>query len=249
MRTLFSLVLVLSSITWSSAQIKTPQPSPSATLMQTVGLTNFEVKYSRPSMKGRKIFGDLVPFDVMWRTGANKNTTVSFDTDITIGDQSVSKGTYALFTKPSRGNWEIYLYKNTENWGTPEEWKDDMVKAKLSLAMKKTEGAVETFTISFDDITNNGAMLSISWENTLLSIPVGVPTKKAAMASIEKAFGEPTARDYYMAASYYMDEQMELKTAKEWIDKAVAMDTKEEMFWIWRKQALIHDALDLVKQL
>ncbi len=104
------------------AQIQTPQPSPYQKIEQTVGLSTVTVEYSRPSMKGRKIFGGLVPYDKLWRTGANRNTIVSFSDDVKIGSTTLKAGNYAIFTKPNPQSWEIYFYSDTNNWGTPQKW-------------------------------------------------------------------------------------------------------------------------------
>jgi len=115
----------------AQAQIETPAPSPASTLTQVVGLTDISVEYSRPSMRGREVFGNLVPYGAMWRTGANKNTIVSFSTDVTLGGQKVKAGEYAVFTKPSASTWEIYFYSDTNNWGTPREWDESKVAASI----------------------------------------------------------------------------------------------------------------------
>ena len=103
-----------------NAQVKTPQPSPHSTLTQVVGLTDVTVDYSRPSVKGRTIFGDLVPFGKLWRTGANANTTVTFSDDVVIKGTTLKKGKYALYTTPKADMWEVIFYTDSDNWGTPE---------------------------------------------------------------------------------------------------------------------------------
>jgi len=122
----------------SNSQVETPQLSPRANVEQTVGLTNFELDYSRPSVRDREIFGELLPYGEMWRTGANKNTTLSFDTDITFGGKEVKSGTHAVFAKINKDSWDIYLYTDTENWGTPEKWEDEKVVCSISVPVEKT---------------------------------------------------------------------------------------------------------------
>ena len=132
MKKLVFLVSVFLVSMTMEAQITTPQASPSSTLKQSVGLTDVTVEYSRPSMRGRTIFGDLVPYGKLWRTGANKNTTLEFSTDVTIDGQALKAGTYAIFTKPGESSWEIIFYSDTDNWGTPQKWDDSKVAAKTN---------------------------------------------------------------------------------------------------------------------
>lgn len=224
-----------------SAQITTPQPSPKAKLEQKVGLTDVTVTYSRPGKKGRTIFGDLVPFNKIWRTGANENTTVTFSNDIVIDGKTLKKGTYALYTKPNANSWEIYFYSDAKNWGNPKKWDDAKVALKTSVTPTKTPLNVETFTIEINDITNNSANLYLLWDTTSASIPFTVPTDKLVTASIEKTINpKPKAGDYYGAAVYYLDAGKDINQAKQWIDKAVEMNQNDPKFWILYRQALIH---------
>jgi hypothetical protein len=221
------------------AQVRTPQPSPLATLNQVVGLTNFEITYSRPSMNEREIFGGLVPYGELWRTAANKNTMITIDDDITIGGKSLKAGTYALFSRPGKKEWNFYIYTDTENWGTPREWKTENIAAEFKVNSQKLSEAVESFTIDFNNFTKNGAHLVISWEKTSVHIPVEVPTDKKVMASIEGAMKDPKPNDYYSAAVYYMQTDRDIEKAKMWIDKA--MESRDDKpFWMLRQQSLIY---------
>lgn len=226
---------------WATAQIQTPPPSPGSELTQMVGLTEVVVKYSRPSMKGRTIFGDLVPFDKVWRTGANANTTVSFSDPVTVGEAALPAGTYALYTKPGQESWEVYFYTDSNNGGLPAQWDDAKVAASVSVPVYNMSDQVETFTITIDDLTNNGASIGLMWANTYVAVPFGVPTREKAMRSIESAMRGPGANDYYAAASYYHEEGQDLQKAREWIDKAVSMNG--DAFWMSRRQSLIYAAL------
>jgi len=123
---LLSLFVVALS-TNITAQLKTPAPSPSSKIEQKVGLTDVTVEYSRPSMKGRAVFGNLVPYGKLWRTGANQNTKVTFSDDVTIDGKTLKKGTYAVYTKPGKDAWEVLFYSDTNNWGTPQNWDDAKV--------------------------------------------------------------------------------------------------------------------------
>jgi tetratricopeptide (TPR) repeat protein len=220
------------------AQLTTPQPSPASTLKQQVGLSEVTVEYSRPSMRGRTIFGDLVPYDQLWRTGANMNTTISFSDDVTIGDQALKAGTYAIFTKPGATSWEVYFYTDTNNGGTPESWDESKVAARVTAEVYTMPVDIETFTISIDDLHNNGGTLGMLWEKSYVGVKFGVPTVEKAVKSIETVMNGPSANDYYAAAAYYHEEGKDLKQAKEWIDKAVSMNA--DAFWILRRQSLIY---------
>ncbi|WP_445382013.1 DUF2911 domain-containing protein [Robiginitalea sp. IMCC43444] len=220
------------------AQIQTPQPSPAAEVQQAVGLTEVNLKYSRPAMRGRVIFGGLVPFDKVWRTGANANSTISFSDDVKIDGQEIKAGTYAIFTKPGKENWEVYFYSDTSNWGTPSSWDESKVAAKTTVNTQELNMPVESFTISIDAIHNNGATLGMAWDKTYVGVPFSVPTREKAMASIESAMAGPSGNAYYSAASYYYEEGLDMDKAKMWIDKAV--ETNPDAFWMSRRQSLIY---------
>lgn len=224
-----------------NAQIETPAPSPFSKLEQKVGLTDVTMEYSRPSMRGREVFGNLVPFDKLWRTGANKNTIISFSDDVTISGSTLKAGSYAVFTKPGKTTWEVSFYANTENWGTPEEWDESLVAAKAIVQVYSLPMSVESFTITIDDLNNNGASLGILWDKTMVSVPFTVPTDAKASKSIEKIMQGPSANDYFAAASYNYEAGKDLKQAQEWINKAVSMNDKA--FWMSRKQSLIYAKL------
>ena len=234
--TLFLFVALLSFAV--DAQLQTPQPSPASELKQTVGLTEVVVKYSRPSMRGRKIFGGLEAYGELWRTGANKNTTISFSDDVTIGGKEVKAGSYAIFTKPGEAVWKVIFYSDTENWGTPRKWDASKVAATVKVPVLEMPVDVETFTITIDDLHNNGATLGMLWERTYVGVKFEVPTAKKASKSIETVMAGPSAGDYYSAASYYFEEGKDLSKAKEWIDKAVEMNP--EAYWVMRRQSLIY---------
>ena len=241
MKATFIKIMLCASVFVGQAQVKTPMPSPKATNQQVVGLTNVTVEYSRPGVKGRKIFGDLVPFGKLWRTGANKNTTISFDQAITVGKTTIPAGTYALFTKPNKKNWEVILYKDASNWGTPRQWDDSKVVMSTSVAVKTLANSVETFAIDFRDIHNEGASLVFSWENSQVSLPFTVNTNEVVLQSIEaNMVKNPKAKDYYNAANYFLEHNLDLQKAEQWIEKANQMTEKKPRYWYLRKQALIY---------
>ncbi|MBL6870879.1 MAG: DUF2911 domain-containing protein [Flavobacteriaceae bacterium] len=236
MKHLKLIILLCSGL--AVAQIQTPQPSPSTTLEQVVGLTEVKIEYSRPAIRGRTIMGDLVPYGSLWRTGANKNTTLSFSDPVTVGGQALAAGTYALFTRPGKSLWEVFFYTETENWGTPQEWQSKSVAAVIEVPTQSLAEPEESFTISINELTNTGANINLSWENTRVTLPLEVPTDEKTMASIKETMkGTPKAGDLYQAAVYYRESGRDLQTAKKWIGKAIEMDPGK--YWIYRQQALI----------
>lgn len=227
----------------ASAQIETPQPSPSAKLSQSVGLNTIEIEYSRPMKRDRVIFGDLVPFDKLWRTGANKNTILTTSDIVIFGKDTLQAGTYSIFVKPMKaGDWEMYFYTDTENWGTPENWDDSKVAVKTMASVQATKDAVESFTISIDNVDMDAAHLAFTWDKTKAIVSFNVPTNKRVAASIKSVLAGPKAGDYYKAADYYLSQKMELPTALEYIDKALTM-RDDQPFWYLRRKALIQAEL------
>ena len=246
MKKLVLFTLLLSGcLAWS--QIEAPQPSPAAKVEQKVGLTDVTLNYSRPSMKGRVVFGNLVPYDVMWRTGANANSVVTFSDEVTIGCKTLKKGSYAVFTKPSAGSWSVYFYADTNNWGMPANWDDSKVAAMINVPVQKSSIPTETFTMEIGDVSNNGATLHIRWENTHVSVPFMVPTESKTLANINKVLAGPSSGDYYTAAVYYLEEGKDIAKAKEWMDKAISMSPSPQ-FWQYRQQSLIYAKAGLKKE-
>ena len=226
----------------AEAQVKTPQPSPFATVKQVVGLTDVEVDYSRPGMKGRTIFGDLVPFGKLWRTGANANTLISFSEDVVIDGKTLKKGKYSLYTTPKADNWEIVFYTDTDNWGNPETWSDAKVALKANAKPESLNRNVESLTIGINNLDNNYGNIEISWEKTLVSLKFEVPTQKTAMESIEKALAGPTANDYFASAQYFYQSNADLTKALAYVNKALEL-SKEKPFWYNRLKSLIQAKL------
>ncbi|WP_313807781.1 DUF2911 domain-containing protein [Flavobacterium sp.] len=230
---------LLFALTTIEAQVKTPQASPSSKLEQTVGLTHVEIEYSRPSAKGRTVFGELVPYGKVWRTGANANTTVAFTEDVTIDGKLLKKGKYALYTLPKADSWEVIFYKGTDNWGLPETWDETAVALRAVVKPENLSRKVETFTIGVNSVDNDYGVLEISWEKTLIPVKFEVPTAKVAMKSIETTLAGPTANDYYSAAQYLYQSNGDLKKALVWINKSCDMKGAETPFWYLRLKSLI----------
>ncbi|MGD1947697.1 MAG: DUF2911 domain-containing protein, partial [Croceivirga sp.] len=166
-----------------------------------------------------------------------------FSDDDQIGDKALKAGRYAIFSEPGEAVWEVIFYSDTENWGTPKNWDASKVAASIKTEVQKMPMKVETFTITFDDLTNNSTNLGILWEDAYVAVPIAVPTTAKAQKSIEMVMAGPSGRDFYSAASYYFEEGLDMNKAKEWIDKAVAMDTEGKQYWVHRKQSLINAKL------
>lgn len=220
-----------------NAQIKTPQPSPFSKIEQVVGLTDVTLEFSRPAMRGRTIFGDLVPYGELWRTGANANTKITFSDNVIIDGQKVVKGTYAIYTIPNKTTWDIMFYSDSNNWGTPKKWDESKVVAKTTVNVVPMPMTIKSFTMTFDDLTSGSAVLGILWENVSVGVKFEVPTDAIASKSIEVIMNGPTDNDYYQAASYYHAEGKDLKQALAWMKKATEGDNPE--FWYLRRMSLI----------
>jgi hypothetical protein len=221
-------------------KITTFQPSPKAKVEQRVGLTDVSVEYSRPGVKGRTIFGDLVPYGKTWRTGANSNTKVTFSSDVSIDGQTLNAGSYGLYTVPNENSWEVMFYSESDNSGVPRDWDNTKVVAKTSVEVYSMPMNVETFTITFDDVSGTSAVLGILWEKTYVGIKFEVPTDKLVSKTIAAVMAaSPEAGDYYNAAIYYRQQDLDIKKANEWMEKAMSL-TEKPAFWQLRQQSLIY---------
>ena len=232
------LFLLLFVPFYNIAQVVSPQASPSASINQTVGLTDIKIEYSRPAMRGREVMGNLVPYGELWRTGANANTKISFSDPVIISGIEIPIGTYAIYTRPGKEMWEVFFYKKSDNWSLPKVWNAKEVAVVSESSVKITSDLTESFTIQIENITNNDAELTISWENTKVSTLIKVPTSKKVMASIKKTLSNnPTARDYYSSAVYYLTSGLDLKQAKNWMETAI--DKGNNKYFHLRQYSLI----------
>lgn len=233
------LLIVTILFSWSSkSQVITPQPSPKCSISQMVGLTDVEIEYSRPGIKGRNVFGDLVPFGKIWRTGANANTTISFSEDVIIDGKTLKKGKYALYTLPKVESWEILFYSKNDNWGNPTEWNEADVALRVIAVPEMLNKNVESFTIDVSNLDNNYGFLNISWEKTTVSLKFEVPTQKMAMASIDKTLAGPSAGDYFSAAQFYYQSNSDLTKALNHVIKALELN-KQNPYWYTKLKSLI----------
>lgn len=222
-------------------QVLTPKASPVTKIQQKVGLADIQIDYSRPGAKGRVIFGDLIPFDAMWRLGANENTKLTCSEALIFGKDTLKAGTYAIFAKPGQQNWELYFYNDYSNWGLPETWDAQKVALQISAPVQKIQDFQENLEINIDGLSNSGANLEIAWENTKVSVPFSLNTKSKVLASIDKTMAGPSANDYHAAATYYFNENLDLKKALEWSNKAVEL-RGSSAYWMTRLNAQLKAA-------
>ncbi|MBD5782155.1 DUF2911 domain-containing protein [Pelagicoccus sp. NFK12] len=223
-----------------SAQLKTPAASPHAVLEQTVGLTEVAVDYSRPSVKGREIFGGLVPYGKVWRTGANQPSKISFSDDVVLGGEKVPAGQYAFYTIPGKTEWTVIIYKSTDLWGSMGyDPKNDLVR--FTVKPTKLAQPVESMTFSIDGLRNDGALLQLDWDRTRIAIPMEVPTAEKVMAQIEELRGTPAFEKpnvLFSAGTYYHESGKDLETALEWVSKACELSDRPA-YWMFARKARI----------
>ncbi|MHC5309371.1 DUF2911 domain-containing protein [Myroides sp. LJL116] len=232
----------------SQAQVLTPQTSPKAKVEQIVGLTQVNVEYSRPNVKDRLVFGDLVSYGKLWRTGANNNTVITFADDVEIQGKTLEKGSYALYSIPKVTQWEIIFYKDISNWGLPEVWDQDKVALSVNVKVENTQRKQESFTIGINELSIDGASLELMWDYVVVSVPFKVPTNAIAMRSIEQTMEGPSVVDYYSAAEYYYATNQDPNVALLWIDKAIEKEQGQTPFYFLRLKSQLLSRLNLKQQ-
>ncbi|MDG1451875.1 MAG: DUF2911 domain-containing protein [Polaribacter sp.] len=232
--------VVIEIETATELKISTPQPSPLGKISQRVGLTDIDIAYSRPGVKGRTIFGELVAFGKIWRTGANSNTKITFSSDVMMDGQTLKAGSYGLYSIPNKDTWEIIFYSEADKNGVPRDWDDNKIAAKTSVKVGSMPMNIETFTIAFNDVTSTSTIIGLLWEKTYVGIKIEVPTDQMVSTTIDAVMAaSPKAGDYYNAAIYYSQQDKDLKKANEWMEKAMSMIEKPG-FWQLRQQSLIY---------
>ncbi len=218
-------------------KIEFPQASPSATVKERVGITDVEIEYSRPGVKDRKIFGGLVPFGEVWRTGANSATKITFGTSVNFGGTEVPAGSYALFTIPESGEWTVILNKAEGQWGSyAYDAKNDLVRVKVK-PVALTE-MVETMTLSLSDLRDDAATLNITWDKTRVPIKLQTNLVAVLVPQIEAAMAGPGKKPYFDAAMFYYAHDLDLKKAVGWIDEAIKQQP-DALWMIYRKGLIL----------
>ena len=229
----------------AKAQIQTPAASPAGSVSSTIGLTDVKIEYFRPSLKGRKIFGEkdvMYPHGTIWRTGANSGTKISFSDDVKVENINVPKGEYLIFTWPNANEWTVALYKDISIGGNTGAYDASKEAAKFKVKTKKLAEKVETFTISIDDIAadNKTAKVTLAWENTAVPFTVAVDYDAKVMKSIE-ANTKVNPGNYFQAAVYYLETGRDLNKALEWMN--IALESNPKAFWMLHQKAKIQKAL------
>lgn len=221
-----------SAIQTASAQLQLPAPSPAATVTQTVGLTEISIEYSSPGVKNRTIFGGLVPYNEVWRTGANSATKISFSKDVTIEGTKVPKGKYSLFTIPMQNEFTVMLNKDLNASADTYKKEDELVR--FNVKAKAVEPR-ERLAFMFSNFTDNQTSIDMEWEKTRISFNVMLDTEAQSMDNINKELGR-TWRTYNSAARYHLDNKKDLPTGMKYVDQSLSL--KEEWFNSWTKAQL-----------
>jgi hypothetical protein len=237
---IISITLLFSISGYSQMQF--PKASPQGKIEQRIGVTDITVSYSRPSINGRVIFGNVVPMDKIWRTGANENTIIKTSDDLIFGKDTLKRGVYSIYTKPSKEAWELYFYKDTLNWGEPRNWDETKVALKTQTNVKNLTDAYEVFTIDIQQVDVNNGQLIFAWDKSKVIFPFQLNTRKKVVVGIDKLMAGPTAAEYFNSGSYYYKEKIDLKKALEWVSKAIDIQG-EDAYWMLRTKSLIQAEL------
>ncbi len=216
----------------NAQQLRTPAASPTQTVKQDFGISSVELIYSRPGIKGRQIFGDLVPWGKVWRTGANSATRLKFNDDVMFGGQPLKAGEYAIYTVPNQNEWEIIVNKGSANWGTDYKQADDIMRVKVR--SQALAAPVETFTMQFENIKPSAMDLAIMWDKTAVRVPITTDIDKKIMGQIDQMMNKDN-RPYFAAAVYYLENGKDLNQALNWFDKAVEMNPNA--YWMHYQRA------------
>lgn len=236
-----ALLACTAGLNAQTPRINFPAASPAASLTQRVGLTDVQINYNRPGAKGRKVFGGLVAYDHVWRTGANTATKVSFSTPVKLNGTEIPAGTYELFTIPGVNEWTVIIHKNMSQWGAYSyDAKNDV--ARIRAKPRTLADPVETLIIGLNDIRDESATLYIAWEKTLVPVALTVDVKSTLVPQIEAIMaGGGDNLPYAQAAMYYLENNLDLKKAAAWMDAAIK--SQPDAFYLVYRQALILEAL------
>jgi len=235
---LFAALSILIGLSTASAQgLKLPQASSGQTIIQDFGLGKITLNYSRPNAKGRKIFGELVPYNAVWRTGANSATTIQFTDDVELEGHKLAGGEYGLFTVPGKDEWTIVINKTAKQWGAYNyKAEDDVLRFKVKPT--ETHDLTETFTIQFLNVLPASCDLQLAWEHTAVKIHLTTDVDSKVMASIDEAM-KGDKKPYSAAAQYYYDNNKDQKKALEWITEAEKANEKSPSIKLWKARILL----------
>lgn len=240
MKKIASTLILAAGLLWNvpqaKAQLKLPAASSGQEISQDLGIGTIQLKYQRPNMRQRVVFGELVPFGQVWRTGANDATTITFSTDVQIEGKNLAAGTYGLFTIPEQGQWTIIFSKNPEQWGAYNyDEADDVLRIQVQTS--KLDQPVETFTISFNQVLEQSLVMALAWEQTQAEFNVSVDQKAEILASIDAAM-QGDKKPYFPAAMYYFKNDLDLSKAVEWVKEADKGNTSAAHIKYWKSLIL-----------
>lgn len=234
MKKILSSLFLLAAVYMVQGQaLKTPAPSTGQTVKQEFGLGSIELSYSRPNGKGRTIFGDLVPYGAVWRTGANGATTLTFSDEVIIGDKKIPAGKYGLLSIPGASEWTIIITKQVDVT-SPSAYKQEMDVVRLKATPQKLPFPIETFMIAFDNVKSDAIEVSLLWANTSVAFTIKADIDTKIMGQIDNLMNKDN-KPYFNAAMYYMDNNKDLNKAAEWLNKAT--EQTPTAYWVWYQKA------------
>jgi len=231
-----AVALLAATSTLPAQQLKVPAASPLQTVKQAFALSDITIEYSRPGVKGRTVYGDVVPFGKIWRTGANASTKITFGEDVKVEGQDLKAGTYALYSIPNKDSWELLFYKDLTLGGNVADYKKENEVLRIVVKPTVLNDKVETFSILIADITSTKANIELNWDKTRVAFKVEAEIDSKIMKNIENAVVKDN-RPYYAAASYYYETDKDLVKALEWVDKAIGANPKA--YWMVMLKAKI----------
>jgi Protein of unknown function (DUF2911) len=243
MKKIFFIAAIFACTAVVSAQVKMPAPSPTQTVKQDFGVGSVELTYSRPTTKGRKVFGDLVPFNKLWRTGANAATKITFSEPVEMDGKKIDTGSYVLYTIPGEETWEVILNKGLTNWGI-DGYKESEDVAKIKVTPYKVKDPIESFTMEFANVKPESCDLQIKWEKRGITIPFTTNFKDKVKAQIEAAM-LTDKKPFWQAAQFYNEYDKNLPKALEYATKAA--DANDKAFWVLLFKAKIQKEMGDVK--
>lgn len=247
-RFILSALLIAATVNVEAQQkptLKLPALSTSTKITQDFSTGTVELSYSRPSARGRKVFGDLVPYGANWRTGANSNTKIKFSEDVIVGGQEVPAGEYSMYSVPSEGDWTIILNSSTGNWGTTGYDKSKDV-ARFKAASYYIPNKVETYTMQFANISYDKCNLEMTWEYTKVVIPIKADNAEKIARDIKKALNGKKDAPYFQVANYYNEKNQNLDKAYEYVNRAIKDNPKA--YYMYYLKARIAQKLDMVDE-
>lgn len=224
---------LVSFVAVEAQTIRTPQPSPAQTIKQEFGIGTIELSYSRPGIKGRKIYSDLAPSGQVWRTGTNSATTLTFSDEVMIGGTKVAPGKYGLLSIPDKEAWTLILTKQTDVT-SPAAYKQESDVVRVTAKPMKLDQPMETFTMQFANVKPSSVELHLMWDKVAVSLPITADLDSKIMAQIDGAMNRDT-KPYFASAMYYLENGKDLNKALSWFDKAVEQNPKA--FWMHHQRA------------